>query len=285
MASDADLVTQGLLMFELDMERTDLRATTPLPLMQRVERAYIEKYGENPSGGGWYKSDTWLRISRVFERLDKGGDVLDVGTGAGQFVNCLALSDEFRSVTTIDPTRFAKYIELSDKISRHDISIADMKFDDDAFDVVVCMEVLEHLPEEIFRTAIAELRRVCRGQLLITVPYREPLPLSKTHVRRFEDADFARLFPHASFNVLMRPRMPWMVIEERPQSWVDCAAAALADDVTGTFTEERAVLQQRVSALESQLATLGNRKSLRAANWMGKACRRTVTQARSALGL
>jgi SAM-dependent methyltransferase len=252
--------------------------------MQRVERAYVEKYGENPGGGGWYKPDTWLRISRVFERLDKGGDILDVGTGAGQFVNCLVLSEQFRSVTTIDPTRFGKYMTLSDSITRHDVSVAEMPFDDDSFDVVVCMEVLEHLPEDIFRTAIAELRRVCRGQLVITVPYREPLPLSKTHVRRFEDVDLARLFPHASFNVLVRPRMPWMVIEERPHSWVHCAAAGLADDVSAAFTDERAALQQRIAALEHEIAALGNRKALRAANWVGRARRRTVAHARSALG-
>ena len=271
-------------MFELELEKTDLRSTTPLPLMERVERAYVETYGEHPTGGGWYKPDDWLRVSRVFDHMDKGGDVLDVGSGAGQFVNCLALSGEFSTVTTIDPTRFKKYMELSDDISRFDISIADMKFADDSFDVVTCMEVLEHLPEEIFHAAIAELRRVCRGQLIITVPYREPLPLSKTHVRRFEDADFATLFPHATFNLLMRPRMPWMAVEERPHSWIDCAAAALGDDVTAAFARERDGLHERIADLERHAAALAGRRSIRAANWVGKAGRRAIAGVRNARG-
>lgn len=269
-------------MFELEFETTDLRSTTPLPLMGRVERAYVETYGEDPPGGGWFKPDDWLRVSRVFERMDKGGDVLDVGSGAGQFVNCLAMSGDFTSTTTIDPIRFHKYMELSDDISRFDISIADMKFDDDSFDVVVCMEVLEHLPEDIFRKAIAELRRVCRGQLIITVPYREPLPLSKTHVRRFDDSAFARLFPHATFNLLRRPRMPWMAIEERPPSWVDCAAAVAADDAVAALEQERSALREQIAALETHAAALANRRSIRAANWAGRAGRRAVARTRGA---
>lgn len=267
-------------MFELDFATIDLRSTTPLPLMDRVRRPYVETYGEDPPGGGWYKPDDWLRVSQVFARMDKGGDVLDVGSGAGQFVNCLAMSGEFRSITTIDPTRFNKYMELSDDIVRFDISIADMKFDDDSFDVVVCMEVLEHLPEDIFRRAIAELRRVCRGQLIITVPYREPLPLSKTHVRRFEDMDFARLFPHATFSLLLRPRMPWMAVEERPPSWIDCAAAAMDDDVRNAFAQERSELRAQIDALERHAAALAGRRSLRAANWVGRTGRRAVARIR-----
>ena len=109
-----------------------------------------------------------------------------------------------------------KYIEITDGITRVDGNVAAIDFPDDSFDVVTCQEVLEHLPEEIFTRAIEELRRVCRGQLIITVPYREPEPIPKFHVRRFEDEDLARLFPHADFALLRRPRRPWILIEERP---------------------------------------------------------------------
>lgn len=243
-----------------------VRDSTPLALMADVERRYIDHFGADPEDkGGWYQPDVWKRISRVFERLDKGGHVLDVGSGAGQFVNALALSGEFQSVTTIDPTRFNKYIELSDEIVRQDMSIAAMEFDDDSFDVVTCMEVLEHLPEAVFAAAIDELRRVCRGQLVITVPYREPPPLAKTHVRRFEDEDFVQLFPQAQFWLLHRPRKPWMLIEERPNTTSSPRVEELKDEISA--------LRSQVASLESDVARLKNRKVVRLANWAGRTVR------------
>lgn len=247
----------------MDIVEIPTRKSKSLPLMQRVEQAYMDRFGVEPeTKGGWYEPDGWKRISRVYERLQKGGMVLDVGSGAGQFVNCLALSGEFESVTTIDPTRFDKYIELSSDICRYDMSVSDMSFADNSFDVVVCMEVLEHLPDEVFVPAIDELRRVCRGQLVITVPYREPEPISKTHVRRFEDEDLLRLFPNAQFGILRRPHKPWALIEEWPNGdpWVG----------SSTLPREVANLRAEVGALQNDIANLRARKSLRAANWVGR---------------
>jgi hypothetical protein len=110
-----------------------------------------------------------------------------------------------------------KYIEITEGITRVDGNVAAIDFPDDSFDVVTCQEVLEHLPEEIFSRAIEELRRVCRGQLIITVPCREPEPIPKFHLRRFEDEDLARLFPHADFALLRRPRRPWIFDRGTPQ--------------------------------------------------------------------
>jgi hypothetical protein len=75
--------------------------------------------------------------------------------------------------------------------------------------------MLEHLSPEVFVAGLAELRRVCRGQLIMSLPFCESEPLSKTHLRRFEAADILELFPNASYTLLHRPRMPWMIMEER----------------------------------------------------------------------
>jgi hypothetical protein len=41
---------------------------------------------------------------------------------------------------------------------------------DDAFDVVLAAEVLEHIPFEQFETALRELRRVSRDRVIVTLP-------------------------------------------------------------------------------------------------------------------
>lgn len=52
-------------------------------------------------------------------------------------------------------------------------TIERLPFPDGRFDLVLCCEVLEHLPNRIFQAAIQELQRVAGRYLLITVPYRQ----------------------------------------------------------------------------------------------------------------
>jgi SAM-dependent methyltransferase len=78
---------------------------------------------------------------------------------------------------------------------------------DRSFDLVLCSEVLEHLPDEMFRRTLDELRRVSRKYILISVPYKENLRLGRTrcpdcgtvfhtwgHVRRFTNRGLDGIF-------------------------------------------------------------------------------------------
>ena len=210
-------------------------------VVNSVRERYTEIYGADPEDrSGWYRETDWNRISFVLGGLLAGGSVLDVGLGAGQFVNSLALSGRFTEVHGVDPTRFDKYIELSEGIRRLDRSVGKLPYDDDQFDAVTCMEVLEHVDEEIFERALSELRRVCRGQLLMTVPFEEPEPISKTHRRRFETPDLLKWFPDADFVLLDRRHTPWALIEEWPRG-----------RPLGSATSP-----MRVAALEAAIASL-----------------------------
>lgn len=51
--------------------------------------------------------------------------------------------------------------------------IRNLPFPDMSFDVVICTEVLEHLPEETIARGVRELVRVSRKYLLISVPYQQ----------------------------------------------------------------------------------------------------------------
>jgi len=50
--------------------------------------------------------------------------------------------------------------------------IRKLPFDDTSFDVIMACEVLEHIPFEDFRVALAELARVSRRFVVISLPYR-----------------------------------------------------------------------------------------------------------------
>jgi SAM-dependent methyltransferase len=94
-------------------------------------------------------------------------------------------------------------------------SSATLPFDDRSFDLAMCCQVLEHLPDEVYRPTLRELERVARRHIVVSVPYRENLRLMHTrcgecrtvfhvwgHVRRFAnrqlDSLFARFRPVAT---------------------------------------------------------------------------------------
>ncbi len=233
-----------------------------------TKSAYEKLFGSDPEDrGGWYHPADWGRTTWVLSALDSGTRVLDVGAGAGQFANMIAASGKFEEVVALDRSRFRKYTELSDVVRRVDASIESLDFPDGWFDVVCCMEVLEHVPVEVFEAGLRELRRVCGGQLVMTVPFEEPLPLSKGHVRRFVPSDIVSIFPDGRYTILNRPRMPWILIEEH------------IDGRPFAPVEELSLDQWRVADLEAELARLKQRRSLRWANWVGA----TLRQARRRL--
>ncbi len=247
----------------------------------RVRERYEEEFGEPPEQpGGWYRPADWKRTSYVLEQLRPGGLLLDVGAGAGQFANMLASTEQWDSVTALDHTRFGKYREYFDGVQRTDASIVKLPFDDDHFDVVTCMEVLEHVPDDVFLPGIAELRRVCRGQLIMSVPFQEQEPVSKGHLRRFEPADIGELFPDARLTVLNRPRMPWMIMEER----LDGSVPPPPERGSYVRFEPDATEHERkIAQLEAEVERLSSRKVIKVANTAGRALRAANERVRSLL--
>src|SRR5271169_3958306 len=98
--------------------------------------------------------------------------ILEVGCGDGSFTRSLA--EHSPRVTAVDIS--ASQIERNArarpeiKFLQHDVAQA-LPFADEAFDVIWCSEVLEHLFGPGF--ALREMQRVLArgGRLLVTVPY------------------------------------------------------------------------------------------------------------------
>jgi SAM-dependent methyltransferase len=129
--------------------------------------------------------------------------ILDVGCGRGQLVN--RLLDRY-DVTGVDRSTAA----LQHVKARKQQGTGDqIEFPDGAFDLVVCSEVLEHLTDELRERTVAELRRVSRKYLLVTVPDREQLERNMArcdgcsqvfhrwgHLRSFTQREVMDLFAH-----------------------------------------------------------------------------------------
>lgn len=146
------------------------------------------------------------RIQSLFKMMPPGQSALDVGARDGYL--SMRLSEHYASVTALDLEM--PQIE-NPRIQCVKGDITKLPLPSGAFDLVLCAEVLEHIPPDGLRQACAELMRVSKKHVLIGVPYRQDLREGRTscrscgrknppwgHVNSFDRAKLEGLFPGMS---------------------------------------------------------------------------------------
>ena len=134
--------------------------------------------------------------NKILDLVDvTGGHALDVGCGAARLVTALGRSGFDVDGVDIEAhvVEQAKTIAAEEGVRARlfvaDFSKADPRFPDETYDLVVCSEVLEHVPA--WRDVVANIRRVLKpgGLFVLTTP-NDPRQFSildeyAGHVRRF----------------------------------------------------------------------------------------------------
>jgi SAM-dependent methyltransferase len=121
-------------------------------------------------------NDDQLIVARdIVSLMPKDVDfVLDAGCGKGTVTNLLAKK---YSVVGIDVSAPAlSYVNTT----RVQGDICNLPFADESFDLVVSSDVIEHIPENLFLQSLAELLRISKRYILISVPFNEILESSFT---------------------------------------------------------------------------------------------------------
>jgi SAM-dependent methyltransferase len=149
------------------------------------------------------------RLTAVVEPLERSS-VLDAGCGEGETIERLRplLPDDTVGIdhnpACID---YSRRRHPGVEFAVHDIR--SLPYADDRFDLVLCTEVLEHLerPED----ALAELTRVGRHHLVISVPHEPWFDLSNRVARLFVPSamDPAEHVQHWTPITLRRFLEPW----------------------------------------------------------------------------
>ncbi len=155
--------------------------------------------------------------------------VLDAGCGEGETLERLGSILE-AEVTGIDlnpdSVEYAAVRIPSATFLTGDIG--ELPFEDDSFDLVLCLEVLEHIPEP--GPVLAELSRVCRGDIVLSVPsepwfrlgslargkYLEDWGNHPEHVNHWNPRSLRGFLGASTEVVTVERATPWLVAHVRP---------------------------------------------------------------------
>lgn len=114
---------------------------------------------------------TLIFINDVLKKIKRinPGNILDVGCGTGYITKRIAKINPNLIAVDTDAKRIKMAREFTNnQIDFRVIEPDKLPFPDNSFDLVTCLEVLEHIPQ--YESFIKELKRVSRKYVLITVP-------------------------------------------------------------------------------------------------------------------
>jgi ubiquinone/menaquinone biosynthesis C-methylase UbiE len=138
----------------------------------------------------------------------------DIGCGNGVFVNYVKQVRRDVKLLGIDRSEKALSFVQTDKING---DIFDLPVNNESFDCVTCLQVLEHITADKYKVGLKELARISKKYLLISVPLNEQIennvstcPCCKTifnndlHLRSYSEADISDLFTPYGFTCVAK---------------------------------------------------------------------------------
>jgi SAM-dependent methyltransferase len=152
-----------------------------------MDRSEIEAILAGDESHWWYRGRRRV-LHAELDRVALGSDarILDAGCGSGRMLDELSLRGR---VIGVDDNANAVAATRRRGHAARRCAVERMPFADASFDLVTCLDVIEHTPDD--RLTLHELRRVTRpgGTLVVTVPAYQALwsahDVVNGHYRRY----------------------------------------------------------------------------------------------------
>lgn len=179
--------------------------------MTSVESSYYEN--KDFWGGELFDESDRQRYDFVIEKISPNvTSLLDVGCGNGLFLQRVkTLRPDISVLHGVDRSS-AALARVS--IPTTQASADSLPLPARSFDCVSCLEVVEHLPIAVYERALSEMARVCRNQLLISVPHEQDLTVGRVdcpscrtlfnpdyHLRSYSPRSLPALFEGRGYNM------------------------------------------------------------------------------------
>ncbi len=171
-----------------------------------MDRATYDRMAEIDRDHWWFVARRKI-IARLIETYrPRPGPlkILEVGAGTG---SNLELLQGFGSVDAIEPDDDARaFAEARSGLSIKGGYLPDVPLDDGAYDLIVLLDVLEHIPRDVEALACLRAKLAPGGRILVTVPGSPWMwsahDVAHHHQRRYTTAQLKRVFREAG----LRPR-------------------------------------------------------------------------------
>jgi len=211
------------------------------------------------------------RTADLFRLIPCDGLVaLDAGARDGYFSRMLAR--RFKTVVALDLEQpsfsYPRVVCVKGDVTH-------LSFDDSSFDLVVCAEVLEHIPSHALEKACSELARVTRKHLLVGVPYKQDIRVGRTtcsacgshnppwgHRNVFDEARLRRLFAGLTVE-----EESFVGRSDATTNWVSTFLMDRAGNPYGTYDQEEPCIRCGAGLGTPLPRTMAQKVLTKAAMW------------------
>lgn len=160
-----------------------------------------------------------------------------------------------------------------------------LRFEDDQFDLVFCAEVLEHVPDASLEKACSELVRTAHRYLLIGVPYKQDLRVSRStcancgetnppwgHVNSFDESRLNSLFAGCR-----AVETSFVGMTSDATNFLSTRLMAAAGNPFGTYVQDEPCIHCGAALTAPPDCSLAGKCLAKAAVWLDRALARRVS--------
>jgi len=174
-----------------------------------MERAVFDRMAEIDAEHWWFAARREIIAGLIERQAGLGPDarILEVGCGTG---SNLSLLQRYGRVDAIEPDEPARALASA----RSGIAVKGgllpdgVQLDDGAYDLIVLLDVLEHIPDDLGTLRALRSKLAPGGRFLVTVPAAPWMWSSHDaahhHQRRYTAASLTKVFKEAGYRVRYR---------------------------------------------------------------------------------
>lgn len=188
---------------------------------------FTDKYTKTGSIGNFLVGNFFKSLGYFLNKAHNVENVLEVGCGAGYSME--HIKNSFHSKTSftacdIDPELVDLTKAKNPEVSCDVASIYELPYENKSYDLVLCLEVLEHLDNP--ELALSELARVTKGHIVISTPnepmwrmlnclrlkYIKDFGNTPGHINHWSSQELKKLVSKYFDIIEMKNPLPWNMI-------------------------------------------------------------------------